>query len=442
MPIVPNIKDGQFGFDLHSPFSGNKMSIDGASPSSVFNDLEGTPYASMQRSNPYADGPSISRTWWDKFVNFLGFNSKYDNSVAEYQKAAKEYDAQLHQIKFENEYNSASAQRQRLLEAGINPDLSDVSAGEASGFDQTQTSPDVSAAQSDLSQPGGPLDMADRLKNGLASVLTLTQGGFSIAQSVLGLKSTALANDAQSLKNLGLSSDLSKSLASLFTPPTNTRGIIDMDFGSSDNKIAKEDFHSFLVDDITSKGVSRAQAQAIANSTISYINSPEMQSRIFENAKNVNDKRSELVKDSYFNPFHADQTNSFINSYDKFTDTFMRKINNALIAAYNHNTNYASEFARFNSRYWSKRDGWSQAELENSTVDFQKHIVESQQAMRKAFDDCVSWLSSIANDPNAYRVERFAANTALTTMFLGSSGMLPNVSFGSSSGNKKFSIGF
>lgn len=442
MPIVPKIKDGQFGFDLHAPFTGNKMSIDGASPSSVFNDLEGTPYASMQQSNPYSDGPAISRTWWDKFVNFLGFNSKYDNSVAEYQKAAKEYDAQLHQIKFENEYNSASAQRQRLLEAGINPDLSDISAGEASGFDQTQTSPDISAAQSDLVQPGGPLDIADRLKNGLASVLTLTQGGFSIAQSVLGLKSTALANDAQSLQNLGLSTDLSKSLASLFTPPTDSRGIIDMGFASTDNKDSKDRFRSSLIGDILSHGVSPKQAASIADSTISYINSPEMQSRIYENAKNVNDKRSELVTDSYFNPFHVDETNSFVNSYDRFTDTFMRKINNALISAYDFNTHYSRSFAEYNAKYWSKRDGLSQAELENSTVDFQKHIVESQKAMRKAFDDCISWLSSVANDPHAYRVERFAANTALTTMFLGSSGMLPNVSMSSSSGNKKFSFGF
>lgn len=410
------------------------------------NTFAGTQYEQMQQMNPYANGPAIKRTWWDKFVNGLGLNSKYDKAVAEYQKAYDEYNAQIAQKSQEESYNSAAQQKLRMQQAGINPDLQDISAGEATGFDQTMTSPDVSGTASDIADGVGSVtDFIDRLKNGLASVMSITQGGFDFASSLEGLKSQKLSNSSSSLQGAISSSEFAKSLSSFFIHPSDSEGLPILDPHDDTLHRTQYDFVSSLRRNMIKRGMSKSQANSVSDFVISYLNSDEYFNTVLDNYNKGAEGRSKFRKSHDFDPFYVNHGMQYTNDQGEFTLEFMKHINKSILNTYKHMTHYTEKFNKFNSDYWSKRDGLKQGEFEQSKLDFDTQVLESQKAMRKAFYDCVKWLSDIANDPSAGVMKQLSANTALTTMFIGSSGLLPNVSYDFKSGpkgGKSFHVGF
>lgn len=102
-------------------------------------------YYEMFENNPYTiDKFRGKETDWDYMMNLLGFTSGYETQVQDWLKARDEYDAQIAQLKGEDEYNSDKEKAQRMAEAGLNADLLGTQgASEAGEFAQEQTSPVV-----------------------------------------------------------------------------------------------------------------------------------------------------------------------------------------------------------------------------------------------------------------------------------------------------------
>lgn len=108
---------------------------------------EGTRYYDLWESNPYRES-TLEQTHWDAFLNTLGIRTSYDIKEAERIQAMKEYDAQIAQLKGEDEYNTPEAQAERMRAAGQNPDLLGTEGVSPAGeFAQEQTTPDLEGAQ-------------------------------------------------------------------------------------------------------------------------------------------------------------------------------------------------------------------------------------------------------------------------------------------------------
>lgn len=106
---IPNPKTGNF--DSYSQNDDN------------FANTRNDEYADIAATNPYAESKYGSLGLWDRLGNLIGFNTAEDKYNTERATLAAQYDAQIESLKFENEYNSPSAQASRMREAGQNPDL-------------------------------------------------------------------------------------------------------------------------------------------------------------------------------------------------------------------------------------------------------------------------------------------------------------------------------
>lgn len=118
----------------------------------------GTDYGALYQNNPYRNY-QYTPSFWDRIGSAInsrvGFNMIKTNQMKvadEMANNAAVTDAQIAEIQREEMYNSAGENAQRMREAGINPDLqmSGVTGGEASPFDNQATSamPDFSGPDS------------------------------------------------------------------------------------------------------------------------------------------------------------------------------------------------------------------------------------------------------------------------------------------------------
>ena len=133
---------------------------------------EGTRYYDLWENNPYRQ-PTTQQTIWDNIANDFGFRSSYDIAEAQRLQAFNEYNAQIAQLKTEDEYNSEQAKAARMRAAGQNPDLLGTErASEAAEFAQEQTSPDLSA----LDQSGKAVQFVGALTQVISTGVNMTTG--------------------------------------------------------------------------------------------------------------------------------------------------------------------------------------------------------------------------------------------------------------------------
>lgn len=82
----------------------------------------GTDWAALVAANPYKN-ISRKQTIWDKIANVFGMRSGYDKFLEQQQMNSQEYISNLTQKAYAEDYESPSAEAQRMRDAGLNPDL-------------------------------------------------------------------------------------------------------------------------------------------------------------------------------------------------------------------------------------------------------------------------------------------------------------------------------
>lgn len=82
----------------------------------------GTDWAALVAANPYKN-ISRKQTIWDKIANAFGMRSGYDKFLEQQQMNSQEYISNLTQKAYAEDYESPSAEAQRMRDAGLNPDL-------------------------------------------------------------------------------------------------------------------------------------------------------------------------------------------------------------------------------------------------------------------------------------------------------------------------------
>lgn len=144
---------------------------------------EGSRYYDLWASNPWTpEKMTQQQTVWDRVANALGFRSAYDTAVDQRAQAAAEYDAQIVQLKGEDEYNSPAAQTARLQAAGINPDIAGgVEGSQAGEFAQEATPPEVTPDEN-LTKIGGlfnAVSQAIMFSSGMTNEIAGALGAFA-----------------------------------------------------------------------------------------------------------------------------------------------------------------------------------------------------------------------------------------------------------------------
>lgn len=91
------------------------------------NPYKGTQYEQMWNMNPYKDDYYGATGLWDKIGNAFGFRTAEDKYETERKTANAQYLSEIEAMKVQNEYNSEEAVAQRMRDAGINPDLQQIS---------------------------------------------------------------------------------------------------------------------------------------------------------------------------------------------------------------------------------------------------------------------------------------------------------------------------
>ena len=149
------------------------------------NPLAGTAYEELWDNNPYAD-KYYDPTFWDK----IGLSNKAKDANAEYDRLYSEYVSGLLDQHRQDEYNSPTAEAQRMREAGINPDLAGLSGQSNTNAVEAPNAGPIPALTGE--------SPAHQVLGSITSVLGFATSTLSSIQSIKGL---SLDNTAKSLGN-------------------------------------------------------------------------------------------------------------------------------------------------------------------------------------------------------------------------------------------------
>lgn len=167
---------------------GSQQSVNTGMYSKVVN-----PYRAQLENNSY------QQSFWDRFGNWLGFNTKEDSYRLELERLANEFDASLQLQDITNEYNSEESQAERQRAAGINPDLNGVDSAAATS--DTPKGADSSGLSNIESMTTGQEIVP--LVQTFSSVLTTALGDVSgMINMFQGTTARHLANQSQMLQSM------------------------------------------------------------------------------------------------------------------------------------------------------------------------------------------------------------------------------------------------
>lgn len=163
-------------------------------------------YSNQAAANPYAE-PYYRKSFWQSWLEGLGFRTDYDRYMESMALNAKEYEAQLLDKQHNEEYDSASAQAQRMRQAGLNPDLQDVGAGESSGMSPDPSLPAV-PENNDFERISS---FASMVMDAVSMAQSLASTGVQFSSMFADLKGKKIDNDNKLLSTaydalLGLTS--------------------------------------------------------------------------------------------------------------------------------------------------------------------------------------------------------------------------------------------
>jgi len=155
--------------------------------------MQNSGYADLYAANPYSESSYGDLGLWDRICNVFGWRSGEDRYNADRELMAKQYDAQIASLQFENEYNSPEAQAERMREAGMNPDLVGTS-GVAGAAEMTEN-----------------FGLPDQGDNGAQFIQSVQMLG-SCVEKALSMYSLGLDLQGKALANAGAELDVNRGI--------------------------------------------------------------------------------------------------------------------------------------------------------------------------------------------------------------------------------------
>lgn len=334
---------------------------------------EGTRYYDLYQNNPYApDKFTRQQTLWDRLANSFGMRSSYDAAQDEWAKAASEYDAQIAQLKGEDEYNSEAAKAERMRAAGLNPDLQGIGeASEAGEFAQEQTSPDINRNSEDVDRILGAIS---RIPQAVTFAMGMAEKGMHLNQILYETKEKK-ASWAEKLQKMA------ESFIDNFTPLTekdNYGGNEKMSF----DKAAKEVLENagLWAED---QGFTKKEKERFVNNVTDMIHGGKKED-IYKKFTGLLKARKEYgeTKASKYTPKTDDEQKIL-----GIVGELVNKWDSTLL----HQAGKEENKAKTEEDYWNTKNGITQAAGENakSTEDIGhgELVTKARKAMNEAIEE-------------------------------------------------------
>lgn len=341
---------------------------------------EGSRYYDLWNSNPWTEEKMTQKqTVWDKFANVLGFRSAYDTAKDQRAQAAAEYDAQIVQLKGEDEYNNPSAQAARMEGAGINPALTGgVEGSQAAEFAQEATAPEVTPDEN-LAKVGG-------LFNGIAQAVTMASGLTSNVLSMLGtvadVRGKQLAN-AMTIEELA-----NKFLLQNVTPPSdNNPDWVTMNLSQL---FDKGGFAEIWADNMHLKGKDKKHFIRTA-----YANLANNKGKLYENFKN------NLISRNEYGKIAGSTYTAKTDNFDDIIDCF-KPLNEAYDRFLKADTEGKARGAENEAKYQGVLDPEQKAKGENAENKTKENEAEFKLEMKQAFKSVMDNLTSRAENGDKF----------------------------------------
>ncbi len=144
---------------------------------------------SEERAQQYRNYQStnyVEDTFWDKMANFFGAKTGREKETERLKAEEDAFFNNLLNADYEEKYNAAPAEAERMRDAGINTNLSDspvVSGGDASQIDDnTLGGVAGEGQQQNIAAATGPMDAVQQLLNIGVGVASFAAGGVDVAQ--------------------------------------------------------------------------------------------------------------------------------------------------------------------------------------------------------------------------------------------------------------------
>lgn len=153
----------------------------------------GSQYQSLIDANPYRN-QEYSVSPWQSFLKALGFRTQADAWKENMAVQAAEYDASIAQKAYDEQYNTASAQAERMRAAGVNPDIdggSSISPGDAAAPGEDPSTP--------MQSTGDDAQLGSFLNN----VLSAVSSAVGLVQSFQGIEARSLQNQVERFRLQG-----------------------------------------------------------------------------------------------------------------------------------------------------------------------------------------------------------------------------------------------
>lgn len=159
-------------------------------------------------SNPYRNA-EYTVSPWNQFLSWLGFRTQADSFKENMAIQAQEYDSQVAQMAYQQEYNSPESQLERMQAAGLNPNLNggqSIDSGNSSGMPEDTSLPMVTEGDDVM------------IGRAVSSVLGAFSTAVGLVGSVQGVVRNRLQNSQMAIGNESQLVSLAESVAGSLLP--------------------------------------------------------------------------------------------------------------------------------------------------------------------------------------------------------------------------------
>lgn len=375
-------------------------------------------YQSLIDANPYRNA-EYTVSPWNQFLNWLGFRTSADAWKENMSVQASEYDAQILQKQYDEDYNSPSSQVDRMRQAGLNPDLdggSSIDSGSAQNLGEDPSTP-MMATGDDV-----------QVMQFASGVLGAFSQAIGLAQSVQGVVRNRLENNLLSLQGETANKDLASQLAISLLPET-PEDMFDSDGNPvGDWKRNALESAKLYVGHMPKK----MQKRMLRSIEHFWSTAPTSREAYEEWSKRVSSRKDYFMDSSYFYSESDDVLRVITDG--------LQEMNEKIYKMHQHTQETAESAETAENinaeQYANSLDASLQAQAENAQNNLGKANAEMQGIMRSTLRDMISGLDRASKEKGFKGGIASIAKTLLAMMelYISTQG-LPSVSRSSSMSN-------
>lgn len=345
----------------------------------------GPQYQGMLEANPYR-GLRYNKSPWQNVLHWLGFRTEADSFEENMATQAAEYDAAIAQKAYDEQYNSAAMQAERMRNAGINPDISGgqgISPGEAASPAQDPSTP----MQTSAGEFESALGMATQVASACLDSVSTAVG---IIQSIQGVKRNKLDNTMQAIQNESGFQALADEILPYLIPPTNAD--VEDDDG---NVLGKWKNNAYEMAKMFVGDMPKKMRSKFEHALLNRLNSAPGERKAYEEwVGRIKARKSTFREQTEF----YDESDDILYIISDGLSDMNEKITKAMQKAQLAGANAQEAQAEDSQEYFETRDSAQKAQAENAQARNEQTYYNNLDASKQAESENTSNAVAIANN--------------------------------------------